>query len=102
MDFSFEKISSDEFEERKNNGEFGEILKAMVDDEKDNGINENEIDFKEYSGAMEKNLIKATYELPKRIKFALKRKSANEDKKINEIVAQILENGIEEKYFRSY
>ncbi|SHK68225.1 hypothetical protein [Tepidibacter formicigenes] len=61
-------------------------------------IIEKNIAFKLNEKPIEDSLV----ERPKRIKQALKRKSANEDKKINQIVASILLREIEDKYFEVY
>lgn len=97
-----EKISSEEFEERKKAGEFGSVIEMMKDDEEDECMIENKINSKANKKPVDASIVKVTYEIPKIIKQALKRKSANEDKKINEIVASILLKEIEDKYFEVY
>ncbi|WP_099188511.1 hypothetical protein [Tepidibacter mesophilus] len=97
-----EKISSEEFEERKKTGEFGSVIEIMQDDEADECMIENKTKSKLNKKSVDDSIVKVTYEIPKKIKQALKRKAANEDKKINEIVTSILLREIEEKYFEIY
>ncbi|MEJ8554641.1 hypothetical protein [Tepidibacter sp. Z1-5] len=98
----FEKISSEEFEERKKAGEFGSVIEVIKDDEEDECMIENKTNSKANKKPVDGSIVKVTYEIPKIIKQALKRKSANEDKKINEIVESILLREIEDKYFEVY
>lgn len=46
------------------------------------------------------NIVNRTYGIPSHVDMALKLKATFEDKNVTEIVREILENNIEEKYFK--
>ncbi|KDR96794.1 hypothetical protein SAMN02745945_02967 [Peptoclostridium litorale DSM 5388] len=106
MGFEFETISSDEFEKRKELGEFGEVSSVieskkspdMMSDEHSSEEGQNE----KAADNNKKDYIRQTFLLDKDLKRAIRRKAANEDKGLNEIVRDILRNSIENKYFEAY
>lgn len=98
MDFQFEKITEEEFEKRKNAGEFGEVSTVIQDLESEDmmsdGAGQSKSDSKDY--------VRQTFLLGPDLKRAIKRKAANEDRGINEMVREILCRCIEKKYFEKY
>ena len=98
MSFKFESISEEEFEERKKNGEFGEVS-SVIESEDDSGmLYESEAE----DSDDKKKYVRQTFLIEPDLKMAIKRKAANEDRGINEMVREILRSGIEDKYFRKY
>ncbi|KDR96816.1 hypothetical protein SAMN02745945_02956 [Peptoclostridium litorale DSM 5388] len=98
MDFKFESISEEEFEKRKNDGEFGEVSSVIESDDSASMLKEQDTE----ETKEKKEYVRQTFLIDPDLKLAIKRKAANEDRGINEIVREILRNGIEDKYFRKY